>query len=220
MIVGIGLVHFAGGELGVVLGRDALVAKVVGDLVHAVEPADDEPLEIELVGDAQIQRALQLVMVGDKGPGVGAAIDRLQRGRFDLEAAARIEKAPHGRDDARALDKDVAHLVVGQQVEIALSVARLDVAQTVPLLWHRAQGLAQKGPRGHAHGDLAGAGGKQLAGALAKVAEVHLLTKDVVRFLAQHIALQIDLDGPRAIAQVRKGRFAHDADGQEPAAPR
>ena len=56
VVVGVGLVPLEHRELGVVLGRDALVAEVLADLVDALEAADDQPLEVELGGDPQVER--------------------------------------------------------------------------------------------------------------------------------------------------------------------
>jgi hypothetical protein len=36
-----------------VLVGDALVAEVLADLIHALEPAHDQPLQVQLVGDAE-----------------------------------------------------------------------------------------------------------------------------------------------------------------------
>ncbi len=63
----------------------ALVAKVLADLVHALQAADDQALQIELRRDPQVQLALELVRVRDERLGEGAAVDRLQDGRLDLE---------------------------------------------------------------------------------------------------------------------------------------
>jgi hypothetical protein len=52
VVVAVGLVPLEHRELGVVLVRDALVAEVLAELVHALEPADDQPLQVQLGGDA------------------------------------------------------------------------------------------------------------------------------------------------------------------------
>ena len=51
------------------LGVDALVAEDAPYLVDLVEPADDEPLEVQLRGDAQVKVLVEGVMVGDEGGG-------------------------------------------------------------------------------------------------------------------------------------------------------
>ena len=76
---------------------DALVPEVVPDLVHAVEAAHDEPLEIQLVGDAQVQRHVERVVVRRERPRRRAAVQRLQHRRLDLE----IIRARRGTPDRR-----------------------------------------------------------------------------------------------------------------------
>ena len=52
--VPIGRVEFEHRELGIVRRVDAFVAKNASDLVDALHAADDEPLEVELGGDAHL----------------------------------------------------------------------------------------------------------------------------------------------------------------------
>ncbi len=146
VVVHVGLVRLEHGELGVVLEAHALVAEVLADLVHAVDAADDAALEVQLGGDAQVQVALELVVVRDERLGQGAAVERLQHRRLDLDEAARVEEAADGGDDPRALEEHLARVVVGDQVEVALAVARLDVGEAVVLLGQRAQRLAEQLP--------------------------------------------------------------------------
>ena len=144
VVVDVGLVRLEHGELGVVLEAHALVAEVLADLVHAVDAADDAALEVQLGGDAQVEVALELVVVRDEGLGQGAAVQRLQHRRLHLDEAARVEEAADGGDDLRALEEHLARVVVGGQVEVPLAVARLDVGEPVVLLGQRAQRLAEE----------------------------------------------------------------------------
>ena len=60
--VGVGLVPLEHRELGLVLVRDALVAEVLADLVHLLEPADDQPLQVQLGRDPQVEVGVELVV--------------------------------------------------------------------------------------------------------------------------------------------------------------
>ena len=102
VVVDVGLVGLEHRELGVVLEAHALVAEVLADLVDAVDAADDAALEVQLGGDAQVEVALELVVVGDEGPGQGAAVERLQHRRLDLDEAAGVEEARASRAMMRA----------------------------------------------------------------------------------------------------------------------
>ena len=146
VVVDVGLVGLEHRELGVVLEADALVAEVLADLVDAVDAADDAALEVQLDGDAQVEVALELVVVRDEGSRQGAAVERLQHRRLDLDEAALVQEAADRGDDARALDEHLARVVVDDEVEVALAVARLDVGEAVVLLGHRAQRLAEQLP--------------------------------------------------------------------------
>ena len=98
MVVRVGLVGLEHRELGVVLVRDALVAEVLAELVDLLEAADDQPLQVELGRDPQVERAVERVVVGGERPRERAAVERLQHRRLDLQEAALVEEAAHRRD--------------------------------------------------------------------------------------------------------------------------
>ena len=125
LVVRVRLVPLEHRELGLVLVGDALVAEVLADLVHLLEPADDQPLEVELVGDSQIKVCVELVGVRDERLGEGAAVARLQNRCLDLDEAVGIEIRTDGRDDSRADDEVPPRFPVDKQVEVALPVAGL-----------------------------------------------------------------------------------------------
>jgi hypothetical protein len=87
LVVRVGLVPLDHRELGVVLVGDALVAEVLAQLVDALQAADDEALEVQLGGDAQVEVAVQRVVVGDERARQRAAVERLQDRRLDLDEA-------------------------------------------------------------------------------------------------------------------------------------
>ena len=95
-----GVVHveFTGGELGVVRHVDALVPELTADLVHAINAADDELLQVELGRDAHAQVELQIVVKSFKGPCGGAASLHVHHGRLHLQEAAGVEVAPGGME--------------------------------------------------------------------------------------------------------------------------
>ena len=101
-VVGVRLVPLELRELRRVLVRDALVAEVLRELVHLLQPADDQPLEVELVGDAQIEVRVELVRVRDERLGEPAAVARLEDRRLDLDEALAVEVGANLGDDARA----------------------------------------------------------------------------------------------------------------------
>ena len=71
-------VHFERREFWIVPRAGALVAEDAPDLEHALEAGNEQPLEVQLGGDAQREGALERVMVGLERPCVRTAGHRLQ----------------------------------------------------------------------------------------------------------------------------------------------
>ena len=114
-------------------------------------------------------------MVGDERPRQRAAVERLQHRRLDLEEAALVEEARGPRATSRrAQDEQLARLLVGEQVELAVAVARLDVGEAVVLVGRRAQRLRQQRPAVDAQRQLAAARAEGRALDADQVAEVEV----------------------------------------------
>ena len=110
LVVDVGLVRLEHRELGVVLVRHALVAEVLAQLVHLLEPADDEALQVQLGGNPQVQVAAQFVVVRRERPRQRAAVERLQHRCLDLEEAPPVEEPAEGRDGPRAHGEQLTRL--------------------------------------------------------------------------------------------------------------
>ena len=99
-VVGVRLVPLEHRELRLVLVGDPLVAEVLADLVDLLEPADDQPLEVELRRDPQVEIGVELVVVGHERARERAAVPGLEHRRLDLDEAALVELAADRRDHA------------------------------------------------------------------------------------------------------------------------
>src|SRR5438876_12255271 len=76
-----------------------------------------------------------------KGLGRGSTGDGLQNRRLHSQEAMFLEKAPGLANNRDAFFKYDAGTLVGEKIEIALPVARLNVLQAMPLLGKRPQRL-------------------------------------------------------------------------------
>ena len=216
-VVGVGLVELQHRELRRVEAVDALVAEVLADLVDALIAADDQPLQVELVGDAQVEGLVERVVPRREGPRRGAAVERLEGRRLHLEVAVPVQLTPERRDDPGAGDEHLPDLVVTEQVGVAAPVAGLDVGQAVPLLRRSVERLAQHPDRRDAEGHLAGPGPEQLAGRLDEVAEV-VEPEDVLeRLVAEVVLAQVELQAPGAVLDRHEQALAHLPLGDDPA---
>ena len=203
-VVGVRLVPLEHRELGVMLERDSLVAEVLADLVDLLEPADDQPLEVELGGDAEIAILVELVVVRHERLGERAAVARLEHGRLDLDEPPLVQDAPDRRDCARAKQRFSARFFVHQEVEVSLAIPQLDVRQAVECVGQRRRDARQHLERVHEERGLAAARLRRRADDADDVAEV-----DVDLAGALHGAQE--LDPPRAVDEIEEDELPHVA---------
>ena len=165
--------------------RDALVPEIAIDLIHAFEPADDEPLQIKLRRDPQIKIDIERIVMGHEGLRRGAAVERLHHRRFHLDVIPFFELTAQRCDDLRALQEYLAALRIRNQIQIALAVPDLHVFQTMPLLRHGEERLRKEFERFHMQAQLARARAEKVT-----------LRADNVPDIEQTEQLVIPLTGP------------------------
>ncbi len=206
--VGVRLVPLEHRELGVVLGREALVAEVLADLVDPLQPAHDQPLEVQLGRDPQVHRAVERVVVRRERPRQRAAVDRLQDRRLDLDEALVVEEAADRGDDLARVMKSsrVSSLAIRSssrwRKRVSVSVrpwcfsggGRRDLASSVPVVDLDRQ--------------LAAAGLEDRAVGADQVAEVE---RERARSSASSPSTsrpRLQLDAPGAVDQVEERHLA------------
>ena len=131
LVVGISLVEFQHRKFGIVPGGQSLVAKITVNLEHFLHTADDEPLQIQLRGNAQVQLHVERIVMRNEWPCGCAARDCLHHRCLDFEKPALVQKLANARDDFRTNLEYPATLVVHDEIEIALPVARFRIGETV-----------------------------------------------------------------------------------------
>ncbi len=204
LVVRVGLVPLEHRELRVVLVGDALVAKILAQLVDALEPADDEALEVELGRDPQVEVGAELVRVRDERPGESAAVARLQHRRLDLDEPLVVEGAAHRGDHAGAEHEVIARLLVHEQIEIAAAVALLDVGEPVEGVGERCADPREQLERVDRERRLAAPRLGRTADRTDDVAEVHV-------DLSRPVDRAEKLDAAGAVDEVEERQLSHVA---------
>ena len=92
-------VELHAGELRVVVLVHTLVAEVLADFIYALKAAHDEPLEVELGSNTEVEVDVERVVVGDEGACAGSAGNGLQDRGLDLGIAGFVKHGTHGLDD-------------------------------------------------------------------------------------------------------------------------
>jgi hypothetical protein len=113
--------------------------------------------------------------MGDERTGRRAAGDHLHHRGFDFHKAAAHHELAHRREDLRTDFKRAAGFVVGDQIQIALTIADFLILQAVEFVRQRAQGFGQQTQLGAVDREFAGLGFKQLTAGGDNVAKVPFL---------------------------------------------
>ena len=144
VVVGERLVRLEHRELGVVAGVDALVAEHATDLEHALEAADDEPLQVQLGRDAEVEIDVERVVMRDERARGRPAELVVSTGVSTSTKPAVGELAPDRRHRGEADREHASGVFVHDEVDVALPEAGVDVGEAVPLVGERAQRLGQQ----------------------------------------------------------------------------
>jgi hypothetical protein len=154
-VVRVGLIELEHRELGVPAIADAFVAEHPSDLEDALEPRDDQALQVELRCDPEIELEIERVVVGRERFGEGASGNRVEQRRLHLDEPAVFQPSPHEAHHAAAHHERAARLLRDPQVDVALAVPGVDVGDAVPLVRELAAGFGQEHPVLHPHRELA-----------------------------------------------------------------
>ena len=168
---------------------DAFVAEHPADFVHLVQAPHDQPFEVQLGGDAEVELAVEGVVMSHERTGVGSGGYGHQDGRIDFKKPAFVEKSANAGDHPAALDESVGDLGVGDEVEVPLAVAYFHISEAVPFLRKRSHSLGKHRDRMGLDSGLAGAGPHHIAANTEEIANVQVLQQGVVvakNVLAEH----------------------------------
>ena len=175
VVVGERLVRLERRELGVVRGVDPFVAPDATDLEDSLEAADDQPLEVQLGCDAEVEVEVERVVVRHERPCRRAAQLDAQGRCLHLDESAFFEESPDRGDRGEPDLEHTPRLGVHDQIDVALPEARVDVGQAVPLVGQRTQRLGEQLERADLDRQLASACGHHGALDTHPVAEIELV---------------------------------------------
>ena len=119
------------------------------------------------------------------------------------------------RNNPRPQHQPRARFGIHDQIEIALPVDLLRIAQPVPLFRQRPQCLGHERGAFHAHRDFARLGFEERAFRAEDVAQIELLERGI-GLVAHHVLLEVELDLPLLIENLHELALAHVADHHQP----
>ena len=196
--------------------RDALVAEVLADLVDAVETAHQQSLQIQFGSDAQVEVAIQRVVMGRKGTSESAAGQGLEDRGLHLHEALGVQIAAHGRHQLAPRPQLPGDVGIAHQVDVALPVPGLAVLEPVKLLGQGPQGLGEHGPGRGEESQFAPPGAEDMPLATNDVAHVHI-GEQRKGLLAHRVHVAVDLDVVPAVPKGQEDGLAVLPAGHDPA---
>ena len=137
VVIGERLVALERRELRIVVQVDAFVTEYPPDFVHLLEAADDKSLEVEFGRDAEEELSIECVVMRLERVSHAPCRYLHQHRSLDLKEISAVHEPSDRADDLTALNGDLPGLGVGDQVEIPLSEASLDVGKAVPFFGQR-----------------------------------------------------------------------------------
>ena len=147
-----------------------------------------------------------------------AAGDRMHHRRLDFEVAPRDEELAHRLHDLRPLDEHITRYRIGDEIDVALTVALLLVGEPVEL-FRQPRRLREEPDRGHLDRQLAGLGLEQRSRRPDEVAQIPVL-ECVERLRSKRVERHVELDAAAHVLQRRERGPAHHALQHHPAGDR
>src|SRR5918995_155660 len=126
-VIGIGLVQLEHGEFRIVSPVHPFVSEVVADFVYPLQSADQQPLEIQLIGYSEVQRHVQGVVMRDERLSRRASVQGLKNRGFHFQKAALVQEASHEGGGFRAEHEHVPYVRVNSKIGVPLTIAELGI---------------------------------------------------------------------------------------------
>ena len=79
--------------------------------------------------------------MGYEGTGRSTASQARHHGSFNFHKAQIVQVLTNDGDNPAALNEDFAHIFIGDEIGVTLTVSGVYIAQSVELLWRRNQAL-------------------------------------------------------------------------------
>ena len=129
--------------------------------------------------------------MGDERTRGSTARDHLHHRGFHFHKAAANHELTNTRQDLRTHFESVARFIVGDQIEVTLTIARFLILQAVEFVRQRTQGFGQQTQLGAVDGQLAGFSLEQLTAGGDDVAKIPFFELVVINAFRQVITRDV-----------------------------
>ena len=211
-VSGVGLIEFEHREFRVVLAGNAFVSEVAVYLKYPVESTHDQPFQIELRRNAQVQVHAQRVVEGFERCGFGATGNRLHHRCLDFEKIALKKILTHRLNGLRSPQKNLSHIGIHDQVDIALTIALLRIFETVKFFRQGTNRFAKQDEHLDQKRPFSGFGLEQGAGEPDDIADIQLF-EEIVGQVADLVFANIRLHLAGVVSEAHESGLSKAVDG-------
>src|ERR1700722_2425613 len=141
-----------------------------------------------------------------------ATVERLHHARFHFDEVPLFELPPQGCNDARTRHEHFLRFRVGDQIQIALAVADLDVFEAVPLFRQSQENLRKESEFFGMYAEFARARAEQITFDAHDVADIEQLIERILA-LIDGVAADVHLQPFAALHQVEEAGLTHAPHG-------
>ena len=205
-VVAVCLVYFQEGEFRVMTGVNPFITEYTTDFVYAFHATNDEALEVEFEGDTHVKVDVQCVVVGDKWTCGCATGDGVEHWGFNFEECAFIKVTTYCGDDFGAQDEGVFNVRIHDQVNVALTIAKLGIGQTMVLFRKWTHGFAEVFKLADFDTEFTAVGNENGTGDAYDVADVSFF-EEPVHVFANDVLAGVDLNVTGKVRYVGKAGF-------------
>ena len=187
-------------------GVDAFVAIDAAQLIHPLDAAHHQPLEVQFQGDTEKEVDIEGIVVRGEGPRGGAAGDGVQRRAFDLDEAFARECVADRLHDLRP-PQEAFPLAFGvDQIQIAHPLPQFGVRKTLVFFRRSFDALREEVDFCGKDRQFADLCADQLAVDADQVAQVELL-RQLPMLLAHLLHADGHLDASRPVVQIEEDQL-------------
>src|SRR5690606_9842380 len=111
--------------LRIVCAVHSLIPEIAAELVHPIESSYNQSLQIEFIGDSQVKRYIECVVVRDEWTSSSSTWNALQNRSVNLQCSAFVEKRTNGIHHPGALHEGFFYRRIDDEVCIALAISKL-----------------------------------------------------------------------------------------------
>ena len=129
VVVFVGDIQFQHSEFWIVRSIHSFIPEVSAELIHAFESAYDEPLEIQFVRNAEIERRVQCVVMRHEWSSCRATWDALEYRSVHLHPPSGVEDITDFTNHRRSCNECVFHVWIDDEIHVALPVAQFGVGE-------------------------------------------------------------------------------------------